>query len=88
MDNKCIRMLRPYNEEDNPKMVLYIEDRAREELSANWGDKVEILGRKKAIAEIQPLEDLDKDGLIGRGGQRLMDELYIEYGEEVLLNRI
>lgn len=88
MDNKCIRVLRPYTIEDNDQMVIYIEDQARKELSSNWGDRVEILGRKKVIAEIQPLKDLDKDGLIGRAGQRLIDELYIEYGEEVLLNRL
>jgi len=88
MDNKCVRILRPYCEDDNHKMLIYVEDKVRVELSCNWGDKVEVLGRKKAVAQIQPLKDLDKDGFIARAGKRLIDELYIEYGEEVLISRI
>lgn len=88
MDIKCIRVLRPYNDEKEEDRTIYIEDRAREDLTANWGDEIQILGRKKVIARIQPLKDMDKDGLIGRAGQDLIDELYIEYGEEVLLDRL
>jgi len=88
MDNKCVRVLRPYCEDDNDKMIIYIEDKARAELSCHWGDKVEVLGRRKAVAQIQPLKGFDKDGFIARAGKRLIDELYIEYGEEVLISSI
>ena len=88
MDAKCIRVLRPYEKTNNDNSVIYIDEEAKISLSANWGDEVEILGRRKAKAKIQPIKDLDRDGFIGRAGQDLIDELYIEYGEEVLLNRI
>ena len=37
MDNKCVRILRPYCEDDNHKMLIYVEDKVRVELSCNWG---------------------------------------------------
>lgn len=88
MDVKCIRILRPYKDEDNNELTIYIDEQARESLSKQWGDEVEVLGRKKAIAKIKPLNEIDQDGFIGRAGQKLIDDVYIEYGEEVFINNI
>lgn len=51
-----------------------------------WGEKVFIKGRNDVRdVEIQPLKELDQNGFIARAGQQLIDELYIEYGEEVMI---
>ncbi|NLC26315.1 MAG: hypothetical protein GX777_06815 [Fastidiosipila sp.] len=87
MDFRCIRLLRHYdNAEDED--VIYIDESARYTLQAEWGDKVRVLGRKETLAIIQPLREIDRDGLIGRVSQKMLDLAHIEYGEEVLLSHI
>lgn len=86
MDVKCVRVLRPYEASDNKKRVLYIDEDARYSLMKQWGDKVCIQGRRNVTSvEIQPLKDMDQEGYIARAGNQLLDEMFIEYGEEVLI---
>lgn len=86
MDVKCVRVLRPYNKSDEDKLILYIDEDARYSLMKNWGDTVFVKGRRDVKnVEIQPLKDIDQEGFIARAGQRMIDELFIEYGEEVMV---
>ncbi|WP_394922981.1 hypothetical protein [uncultured Robinsoniella sp.] len=86
MDVKCVRVLRPYEKSDDKKKVIYIDEDAKYSLMKEWGDKVFIKGRNDVRdVEIQPLKELDQNGFIARAGQQLIDELYIEYGEEVMI---
>lgn len=86
MDAKCVRVLRLYGERtpDEP-MTLLIDEDARYALNKEWGEKVTASGRREATVVIAPLEAMDQQGYIARAGQALMDALYIEYGEEILL---
>jgi hypothetical protein len=91
MDVKCVRVLRPY---DNPPegagieggMTIYIDEEARYALNKQWGDKVEAKGRRVIEAVIRPLAPMDQDGFIARAEQAVIDALFIEYGEEILLH--
>lgn len=91
MDVKCVRVLRPY---DNPpagaarpgEMVIYVDEDARYALNRKWGDKVEAKGRRVIEAAIQPLAPMDQEGFIARADQAVIDALFIEYGEEILLH--
>lgn len=88
MDTKCVRVLRPYEEADNQKRVIFIDEDARYSLMRQWGDKVNIKGRFDVKnVEIQPLKEMDQGGFIARMGKALLDEVYVEYGEEVMLTR-
>lgn len=88
MDAKCVRLLRLYPSADAQKRVIYIDEDARYSLMVQWGDKVMIKGRFDVKdVEVQPLEAIDQNGFIARAGQNLMDEIYMEYGEEVMLIR-
>lgn len=88
MDAKCVRVLRPYEEKDNNKRVIFIDEDARYSLMKQWGDTVFIKGRQDVKdVEIQPLKEMDQGGFIARMGQGLLDEVFVEYGEEVMLNR-
>ncbi|UQZ88520.1 hypothetical protein C4J81_04590 [Deltaproteobacteria bacterium Smac51] len=87
MDVKCVRVLRPYEDEKpGDEMTLYIDEDARYALNRDWGAKAEALGRRKITVTIQPLKAMDQEGFIARGGQALIDALYIEYGEEIILH--
>lgn len=86
MDVKCVRVLRPY--EDQPQdgdMTLYIDEDARYALNREWGSVVQALGRRETAVTIAPLKAMDQEGYIARGGQALIDALFIEYGEEIIL---
>ena len=91
MDVKCVRVLRPY---DNPpegtavpgEMVIYVDEDARYSLNKKWGEKVEAKGRRVIQAVIQPLAPMDQEGFIARADQTVIDALFIEYGEEILLH--
>jgi hypothetical protein len=91
MDVKCVRVLRSY---DNPpadtampgEMVIYVDEDARYALNKKWGDKVEAKGRRVIEAAIQPLAPMDQEGFIARADQAVIDALFIEYGEEILLH--
>lgn len=93
MDVKCVRVLRPY---DNPpagteiempgEMIIYIDEDARYALNKKWGDKVEAKGRRVIQAAIQPLAPMDQEAFIARADQAVIDALFIEYGEEILLH--
>lgn len=88
MDTKCVRVLRPYEEADNQKRVIFIDEDARYSLMRHWGDKVNIKGRFDVKnVEIQPLKEMDQGGFVARMGKALLDEVYVEYGEEVMLTR-
>lgn len=86
MDAKCVRVLRPY--EEKKEKVIYIDEDAKYSLLAEWGDKISVSGRfmVKGV-EIQPLKPMDQDGFVARMSKVLLDEVYVEYGEEVMLSR-
>lgn len=87
MDVKCVRILRAYEDSKDKEKTIYVDESARYALIKKWGDTVMVRGRRdvKAVM-IKPLKDIDQDGYIARANQALIDELFIEYGEEVLLN--
>ena len=86
MDAKCVRVLRPY--EEKKEKTIYIDEDARYSLMAQWGDRVTVKGRRDVKdVEIQPLKPMDQEGFIARMGKELLDEVYVEYGEEVMLLR-
>ena len=86
MDVKCVRVLRPYEDTATEKQTIYIDEDARYSLIRQWNDQVMVRGRRdvKGIT-IKPLKESDQNGFIARAGQDLLDALFIEYGEEVLL---
>jgi len=86
MDVKCVRILRPYSEAATEKRTIYIDEDARYSLIKEWDETILVKGRRdvKSII-IKPLKANDQNGFIARASQDLIDELYIEYGEEVLL---
>lgn len=88
MDTKCVRLLRPYPSADPAARAIHIDEDARYALMVQWGDPVTVKGRLdvKGVA-VQPLEEMDQNGFVARVGQALLDELYVEYGEEVMLVR-
>ncbi len=86
MDVKCVRVLRPYEDAQDEKNVIYVDEAARYALIKKWGDTVMVRGRRDVKnVQIKALKGLDQDGFIARAGEALIDELFIEYGEEVLL---
>lgn len=86
MDAKVVRALRPYEEKKEKK--IYIDEDARYSLMVEWGDKITVSGRfaVKGV-EVQPLKPMDQEGFVARLGKELLDEVYVEYGEEVMLSR-
>ncbi|WP_332447027.1 hypothetical protein [Sphaerochaeta sp.] len=86
MDVKCVRVLRSYEDVPLDEHAIYIDESARYALIKQFGDRVMVRGRRDVKdVEIKPLRPLDQDGFIARAGQALIDQLYIEYGEEVQL---
>lgn len=90
MDVKCVRVLRPYDDQprdsgEERDLVILIDEDARYALNRNWGEKVEAKGRRVITAVIQPLAPMDQEGFIARADQAVIDALFIEYGEEVIL---
>ncbi|MGM0432506.1 MAG: hypothetical protein ACQEQU_07330 [Spirochaetota bacterium] len=86
MDVRCIRILRPYEGKEAETDTIYIDEDARYALMCSWGDSVRVKGRYDVDGvQIQPLGAIDQEGFIGRASQQLIDKLYIEYGEEVIL---
>lgn len=86
MDVKCVRVLRVYEDANDTQKVIYVDEAARYALIKKWGESVMVRGRRdvKGVV-IKALKELDQDGFIARANQALIDELFIEYGEEVLL---
>jgi len=86
MDVKCVRVLRPYEEQPRgEEMTIYIDEDARYALNREWGSAAMALGRREVKVTIAPLKAMDQEGYIARAGQALIDALYIEYGEEIIL---
>lgn len=86
MDVKCVRVLRPYEDEKpGDEMVIYVDEDCRHALNRDWGGRALALGRREVSVTIAPLKAMDQEGYIARAGQGLMDALYIEYGEEIIL---
>ncbi len=86
MDVKCVRVLRPYEGTESSERVIYIDEDAKYSLIREWGSKVMVRGRFDAKdVVIRPLKEFDQQGFIARASQAVIDELYIEYGEEVQL---
>jgi hypothetical protein len=86
MDVKCVRVLRPYEGTDASERVIYIDEDAKYSLIREWGSKIMVRGRFDAKeVEIRPLKAFDQQGFIARASQSIIDEAYIEYGEEVQL---
>lgn len=86
MDVKCVRVLRPYENEEAEEMALYVDEDTRYALNREWGASAEAFGRRKCAVTIRPLRAMDQEGFIARGSQALIDALAIEYGEEVILH--
>jgi len=86
MDVKCVRVLRPYDEtpQDGP-LTIHIDEDARYALNRDWGATVQALGRREVPLVIAPLKGMDQQGYIARAGQAVIDALFIEYGEEIIL---
>ncbi len=88
MDVKCVRVLRPYEDKQNEDDTIFIDEEARYSLMKEWGEKVNIKGRRDIEGiTIRPLAAIDQQGFIARANQALIDRLYVEFGEEVLLTR-
>lgn len=86
MDVRCIRILRPYADHTGDDHTIFIDEDARYALMSQWGDTVTVKGRYDVKdVKIQPLQEIDQQGFIGRANKKLIDALFIEYGEEVLL---
>lgn len=86
MDVRCIRILRPYEKGPKDDNTLYIDEEARYALMKQWGETIKAKGRFDVPdVKVAPLEEMDQGGFIGRATQALIDRLYIEYGEEILL---
>jgi len=86
MDVKCVRVLRPYEDRAaGESRVLYVDEDARYALNRDWGAGARALGRREVTVTLAPLKDLDQQGFIARADQNLIDELMIEYGEEIIL---
>lgn len=84
---KCVRVLRPYEGHvDNGEMEIYIDEEARYALNKKWGETVEAKGRRTIMAAIRPLAPMDQEGFVARASRSVIDALYIEYGEEILLH--
>lgn len=87
MDVKCVRVLRPYEDQPSQEdMTIYIDEDARYALGRDWGTTALALGRREVKVTIAPLKALDQEGYIARASQALIDALYIEYGEEIILH--
>jgi hypothetical protein len=87
MDVKCVRVLRPYeNQTPGDPLTLWVDEDARYALNRDWGAKAVALGRREVTVTLAPLKGMDQEGYIARGSQALIDALYIEYGEEILLH--
>lgn len=86
MDVRCIRILRPYERGPEDDHTLYIDEEARYALMKQWGQTIKAKGRfDVSDVKIEPLDEMDQGGFIGRASQALIDRLYVEYGEEILL---
>ncbi len=86
MDVKCVRVLRPYEDESPAEgLTLYVDEGARYALNRDWGATARAQGRREVTVTLAPLRGLDQDGYIARAGQPVIDALYIEYGEEIIL---
>lgn len=85
MDVKCVRVLRPYEDEKEDDTTIYIDEDARYALNKKWGESAVALGRNRVTVTLAPLKAMDQQGYIARAGQSLIDALYIEYGEEIIL---
>ncbi len=86
MDTKHVRVLRLVDNMEDGK-VIYVDSSCLYALRVNENAKVTVMGKrtvKDVIVKLLP--KYDEDGYIARVGQALLDELYLEYGEEVLIH--
>lgn len=89
MDARNVRVLRPYKEAEGDASAIYIDEAAREYLGKiPWDSEIFVIGRRKQKAVIKPLKEIDYDGQIARLQDSLREQLMVEWGEEVLLQRI
>lgn len=86
MDVKCVRVLRPYEDQPGDDKTIYIDEEARYALNRKWGESAVAQGRREVTVTLAPLKAMDQQGYIARAGQALLDALYIEYGEEIILH--
>ncbi len=87
MDTKHVRVLR-LNKETEDGKVIYVDNSCIYSLRVEVGDKITVVGKRTVKdVEVRLLPDCDQDGYIARIGKNLLEELYLEYGEEVLLHR-
>ena len=86
MDVKCVRVLRPYDEAPQcGPLTIHIDEDARYALNRDWGATIQALGRREVTLVIAPLQAMDQQGYIARASQTVIDALFIEYGEEIIL---
>ncbi len=86
MDVKNMRLMDVYSDADDALDVLYIDDEARKAVDRDWGEEVEVIGRRNVSAVIRQLQDFDLGACVARAGSGLREKLMIEVGEEVLIN--
>lgn len=87
MDARNVRILPPYIDRQCEDDTVYIDEKARYSLHAQWGDQVMVVGRNKRLATIQPLKEEDWGGQMIRMNQKMCENIYCCIGDEVLLYR-
>lgn len=85
MDVKNVRVLKPYEDSNDSEPTIYIDEEARFALAVQWGEKVEVVGRRKCEAIVKALKEIDCGVQIARVNAALLQAAKVELGEEVLL---
>lgn len=86
MDARNVIAFRSYPETPPDRLILAVDEQAREALGVPYGHEITVQGRRECRAEIQPLPPLDQDGRMARVSPALREALMIEYGEDLLLS--
>ena len=85
MDARNVKILPPYPDEAFPNDTIYIDEAARYALHASWGDRVKLVGRREFEAKIAELRGYDQGAQICRMNDKLMDAIFSEIGDQLLL---
>ncbi len=86
MDTKHVRLLRLIDEMEDGN-IIYVDESCLYSLRITEGEKAVVVGKRTVKdVEVRLLPKFDQDGYIARVGKNLLDKLYLEYGEEVLIH--
>lgn len=85
MDPRNVRVMKAYEDTNASDMTIYIDESARETLATEWGEQILVKGRRDVPAKIKPLNDIDSDAYVARVSPKLLEDLMVEYGENLLL---